>query len=82
MARNAARIGVTVAVATAWACLSSPFVSAAAQQSAGTTATAEIRDATGRTLATAELREDAGKVQVALVLPSPSPLSGKSKRHV
>jgi Cu-Zn family superoxide dismutase len=83
MARNAARIGVTVALAIAWAGLTLPLLSAAAQQqTAGPAAAADIRDAAGRTLASAELREDAGKVQVALVLPSPSPLTGKHGLHI
>jgi superoxide dismutase, Cu-Zn family len=83
MARNAARIGVTVALAIAWACLTLPSLPAAAQQQpGGAPAAADIRDATGRTLATAELREDAGKVQVALILPSPSPLTGKHALHI
>jgi superoxide dismutase, Cu-Zn family len=53
---------------------------AAQQQPSG--ATADIRDASGRTVATAELHEDAGKVQLALVLPSPSTLTGKHGLHV
>jgi len=38
---------------------------------------ADIKDASGKSIATAELREDTGKVTIALVLASPSPLSGK-----
>src|ERR1700694_3408915 len=68
---------VAMALAIAW-------LPAAAQQQANTTtgAVADIKDVSGKTIATAELREDQGKVQVALSLPSPSPLTGKHAIHI
>jgi len=79
MARSAARLSLAVAMAGAWIglAIAPSVVGAQQQQPGGLIAAADIRDASGRTLATAELREDQGKVQVALVLPSPSTLTGK-----
>jgi Cu/Zn superoxide dismutase len=83
MARRAARISLALAMAGAWLGLAiSSSGIAAQQQPGGVAAAADIRDASGRTLATAELREDQGKVQVALMLPNPSTLTGKHALHV
>jgi superoxide dismutase, Cu-Zn family len=77
-----ARISFIVAIAFAWpsAALGSPVASAQQQQPPG--ATADIRDASGRALGSAEFREDQGKVQVTLVLPTPSTLTGKHGLHI
>lgn len=81
MARRATRGVIALLVGVVSACLALPV---AAQQQANRTAgaVAEIRDVGGKTIATAELKEDQGKVQVALVLPSPSPLTGKHAIHI
>jgi len=79
--RLATRLVIALLVGAVSACLSLPV---AAQQQANRTAgaVAEIKDVSGKTIATAELTEDLAKVQVALVLPSPSPLTGKHAIHV
>jgi Cu-Zn family superoxide dismutase len=83
MARIAVRISVTVVVAVTWALLTLVLPIGAAQpQTQPGGATADVRDASGKSVATAELHEDQGKVQVALVLPSPSTLTGKHALHI
>jgi Cu-Zn family superoxide dismutase len=81
MARSQMRLIIALMVAAVWTMGGLPV---AAQQQANSTtgAVADIKDAAGKTIATAELREDLGKVQVALSLPSPSPLSGKHALHI
>ena len=76
-----AKLGVALLLLCALTQLASPVL---AQQQPGPTpaAVADIKDVSGRSIATAELREDQGKVQVALTLPSPSPLTGKHAVHV
>jgi|SRR5579859_3071468 len=78
MARLAA-IAALLAAVLAWS-----WLPVAAQQQANPTAgaVADIKDVSGKTIATAELKEDQGKVQVALTLPSPSPLTGKHALHI
>jgi Cu-Zn family superoxide dismutase len=77
MTRLLTRMCITLIVGGISACLSLP---AAAQQPL--TAAAEIKDTSGRTIATAELKEDTGKVSVSILIPTPSPLSGKHGIHV
>ena len=60
------------------ATLAAPLV--AAQQRP--TASAEVRDPTGRVLATAELREGSSEVIVLLTLPNPPVLSGVKGLHI
>jgi Cu-Zn family superoxide dismutase len=77
MTRLLTRLCISLAVAGISAYLSLP---AAAQQPV--MAVAEIKDATGRPMASAELKEDTGKVAVSILLPIPSPLSGKHGIHI
>lgn len=75
------RLGIAVMIATLSGLVGLPV---AAQQQANPTAGAfaDIKDVSGKTIASAELKEDQGKVQVALSLPSPAPLTGKHAIHI
>jgi Cu-Zn family superoxide dismutase len=80
MARRAAHIGLALTIVGVTFCLAQPVAAQPTPPPAG--ALADIKDASGKTVATAEIREDSGKVAISLLLPSPSPLTGKHGFHI
>jgi Cu-Zn family superoxide dismutase len=81
MARGAARISLALTIAT-FAFGVAPQVVGAQPTPPPAGAVADVKDASGKSLASAEIREDIGKVAISLLLPSPSPLSGKHGFHI
>lgn len=81
--RHAQRIGAALVVlATLLALVGASLATSVASAQQRPTASAEIRDPSGRVLATAELREGPGEVIVLMTLPNPPVLTGVKGLHI